>query len=57
MQSLLFIQDNFFVFIQGNLFYKLNAVNFKVVSAKYFIYLMKSFLLIQRNLPLFVCFG
>ena len=57
MQSLLFIQDNFFFFIQGNLFYKLNAVNFKVVSAKYFIYLMKSFLLIQRNLPLFVCFG
>ena len=57
MQSLLFIQDNFFVFIQGNLFYKLNAVNFKVVNAKYFIYLMKSFLLIQRNLPLFVCFG
>ena len=57
MQSLLFIQDNFFVFIQGNLLYKLNAVDFKVVGAKYFIYLMKSFLLIQRNLPLFVCFG
>ena len=45
----------YFVFIQCNLFYKLNLIIFYLFSALCFIYLMLSVLSIQCNLPLCDC--